>query len=125
MAFPSGQEIIVTSETVRALQDLPWKAHASCAGVFLKHLVTAADTQGQFSCHLVRVQAGCEISEHTHPDHWELHEVVAGQGRAFLRGNELAYRPGNIVVIPLGEKHRVVAAGEDLYLWAKFVPALL
>ncbi len=34
--------------------------------------------------HLVRIEAGCEIREHTHPDNVELHEVVSGQGNALL-----------------------------------------
>jgi quercetin dioxygenase-like cupin family protein len=122
-SIPEG--IVITLETRQAIGDLPWNKHASCPGVFLKHLITGEATNGQFSCHLVRVQAGCEISEHTHPKNWELHEVVAGQGRGFLAGKEQAYQPGNTIVIPMGEKHRVVADGEDLYLWAKFVPALV
>lgn len=119
------QGTIITSEAIRAINDLPWNKHASCEGVFLKHLIAGAATDGQFSCHLVQVQAGYEISEHIHPKHWELHEVVVGQGWGFLSGKTLAYQPGSVIVIPSGEKHRVVAGEEDLYVWAKFVPALV
>lgn len=119
------QGAVFTSATPQSISNLPWNKHATCEGVFLKHLVTGAATNGQFSCHLVRVQAGHEISEHIHPKNWELHEVVAGQGRGFLSGKELVYETGNTIVIPQGELHRVVADGEDLYLWAKFIPALV
>ncbi|MFZ6029006.1 MAG: cupin domain-containing protein [Chloroflexota bacterium] len=119
------QGIVITVESMQAVNSLPWKEHATCEGVFLKHLVTGVATGGRFSCHLVKVRAGCEISEHVHPGHWELHEVAEGSGQGFLAGNVLDYRPGNAIVIPMGEKHRVVANDEDLYLWAKFIPALV
>ena len=125
MIQPDEQGTIITPETRQTIGDLPWNKHATCEGVFLKHLITGAATNGQFSCHLVRVQAGHEISEHIHARNWELHEVVAGEGRGFLHGAELTYQPGNTIVIPLGEKHRVIAEKDDLYLWAKFVPALI
>lgn len=125
MNQPDEQGTIITPETRQTIRDLPWNKHATCEGVFLKHLITGAVTNGQFSCHLVRVQAGHEISEHIHAKNWELHEVIAGDGRGFLNGQELSYQPGNTIVIPLGEKHRVVAESADLYLWAKFIPALI
>lgn len=119
------QGVILTPETSQPINALPWRPHASCAGVYLKHLITGAATHGQFSCHLVRVQAGYEIAEHAHPDHWELHEIICGQGSGFLSGSELPYQAGRMVAIAPGEKHQVKAEGEDLYLWAKFVPALI
>ena len=114
-----------TMETVKNLGDVDWKAHATCPGVSLKHYITGSMTDGKFSCHLVRVQAGCEISEHIHEANWELHEVIGGKGTGELAGKSMAYEAGVTVVIPQGEVHRVAAADEDVYLWAKFIPALL
>ncbi len=34
--------------------DIAWSKHPSFEGVELKHIVTAEDTDGQFSYHLVR-----------------------------------------------------------------------
>lgn len=39
----------------RAFTEIPWSRHPSFAGVELKHIVTAGDTGGQFSYHLVRI----------------------------------------------------------------------
>ncbi len=42
---------------------LPWYEHPAYKGVFLKDLVTGADTKGAFSCHLVKVKKGFEVGE--------------------------------------------------------------
>ncbi|MBN1875451.1 MAG: cupin domain-containing protein [Anaerolineae bacterium] len=116
---------LVTLEDDIEMAHLNWNPHASCAGVFLKHLVTGDLTDRKFSCHLVRVQAGCQISEHIHAGNWELHEVVAGEATGYLAGKHIPYRVGTTVVIPEGQPHQVVAGTQDLYFLAKFVPALV
>jgi quercetin dioxygenase-like cupin family protein len=106
--------------------DLPWNAHAKFPGVALKHLITGQDTQGAFSCHIVRVSKGCEIGDHIHEGKWELHEVVSGQGTCLMWQQELAYHAGVSVPVPPDTPHRVIASkDEDLYIAAKFIPALL
>lgn len=116
--------IINLNDTIQASQ-LPWNAHPTCQGVALKHLITGGSTQGQLSCHLVRIEAGCEIREHTHPDKLELHEVLHGQGHTFLAEQAIPYQPGTAVVIPANTPHRVLAGDQGLYLLAKFTPALV
>lgn len=104
---------------------LPWKAHPVFAGVALKHLVTAADTDGALSCHLVRLEPGATLASHVHDGQWELHEVVAGAGMAGLAAQQIAYEPGVAAVIPRGVVHEVTAGEAGLCLFAKFFPALL
>ena len=116
---------IVTLENNINITHLNWNKHSSYDGVFLKHIVTSKFTNGKFSCHLVKVQAGCEISEHVHQNNWELHEVVAGDATGYLADKRISYVIGTTIVIPEGEKHRVVAGEKDLYLLAKFIPALV
>lgn len=105
--------------------DLTWNKHTTCEGVFLKHLVKGETTEGKFSCHLVRVQAGCEISQHIHATNWELHEVISGTGKGILEDKEVSYTAGNMIVIPQGMNHRVMAGDEDIFMLAKFIPALI
>lgn len=38
--------------------DIPWTKHPAFDGVELKHIVSAKDTAGQFSYHLVRIAPG-------------------------------------------------------------------
>lgn len=116
---------IITLEKDMETTQLAWNKHAVCEGVFLKHIITGQLTGGKFSSHLVKVQAGCQISEHVHAGNWELHEVVAGEATGHLAGKVIPYQVGTVVVIPEGRPHRVVAGEQDLYILAKFVPALV
>ncbi len=116
---------IVTFEKRYNINDVPWNKHAAWEGVFLKHLIKGDSTEGKFSCHLVKVQAGCQLGSHIHQDNWELHEVIAGDGNGYVNEEKIPYNGGTTVIIPQGQNHRIVAGEEDLYLFAKFIPALL
>ena len=105
--------------------DANWNPHPTCPGVALKHLVTGKATNGQLSCHLVKVAAGSQISTHVHPDRLELHEVVSGIGTGTLGEQAIPYVVGTSVVIPANVPHNVVAGQDDVYLLAKFTPALM
>ena len=105
--------------------DLPWNRHPTFDGVELKHIVTAKDTGGQFSCHLVRIAPGKAIGRHIHQTQLEIHEVIAGTGACVNGGVELAYEPGVITILPKGAPHAVTAGAEGLCLFAKFIPALV
>ena len=107
------------------VSQLQWNPHPTCQGVALKHLVTGKLTDGRLSCHLVKIDAGCEISEHVHEGQLELHEVLSGQGTGNLLAQEIPYIAGTSVVIPANISHKVLAGEEPLYLLAKFTPALV
>lgn len=106
-------------------ENIPWNPHPSFSGVFLKHLVSGQATDGQLSCHLVKVEPGKVLETHIHDQQWELHEVMGGQGKALLDEREVPYAPGTMAVIPRGVNHRVQAGEDGLLLCAKFFPALL
>ena len=67
-------------ESTAAFADIPWAKHPTFAGVELKHIVSAKDTAGQFSYHLVRIAPGKSIQNHIHETQLETHEVIAGSG---------------------------------------------
>ncbi|WP_461211191.1 cupin domain-containing protein [Desulfocurvus sp. DL9XJH121] len=115
VAAPSGRH---------AVEGRPWNAHPAFAGVSLKDLVLGADTQGRFSCHLVRVEPGCVLKDHAHPEQTELHQVAAGAAVCIVDGNELAYRPGEMAVMPQGVRHSVTAGPRGVTLVATFSPPL-
>jgi len=121
-----GTASLATPDAATDFSALPWNPHPAFVGVALKHLITGAQTGGALSTHLVRVCAGCCLEEHTHAGSLELHEVVRGAGDCRLAEKTVAYAPGVCGLIPAGVAHSVRAhAGEDLYILAKFVPALL
>ena len=107
-----------------SFKDIPWSKHPTFDGVELKHIVTAKDTSGQFSYHLVRIAPGKAIGNHIHQTQLETHEVIAGTGTCVNNGAELTYEPGVISILPMGLPHEVNAGPDGLYLFAKFIPAL-
>jgi quercetin dioxygenase-like cupin family protein len=117
--------LIVTRNGEEKVADISWTPHPTFPGVFLKTLVSGADTDGALSCHLVRVEPGKCLSSHVHAGQWELHEVAAGEGVARIEGGQVAYCPGVTAVIPRGVAHEVTAGATGLRLFAKFFPALV
>ena len=122
-AIQEGRISYVANEAF--VKDLPWHEHATFPGVALKHLITAKNTGGKFSSHLVRVNSGCEIGKHIHEGKWELHEVIQGHGKCSIENNAVDYYEGVIAIVPPDTVHIVTAEEEDLYLLAKFIPALV
>ena len=106
--FDKGQ--LALPERVVDFNSLKWNEHPTFEGVALKHIVTAKDSGGLFSYHLVRIAPNCKIGLHTHETQLETHEVVAGSGICLNNGAKI--------------KHEVIAGNEGLYLFAKFIPAL-
>lgn len=122
-AFEQG-ELALPGRRV-AFMERDWQPHSQFAGVALKHLLAAADTGGAFSYHLVRVEPGCAIGEHSHATQQETHEVIAGAGICRNQDEDIAYRTGLVSLIAPGARHAVAAGEEGLLLFAKFIPPLL
>ncbi|MDD4767802.1 MAG: AraC family ligand binding domain-containing protein [Desulfotomaculaceae bacterium] len=105
--------------------ELDWHPHASFTGVFLKHLVRGDSSDGKFSCHLIRIKDGFEIGEHVHDGKWEFINIVGGVGKGEIAGKKFTCELGVSLVVPENVNHRIVADSGDVYLLAKFIPALL
>lgn len=110
---------------IKSVDTFEWNKHPQFKGVFLKHLVTGVDTNNKFSCHLVKVEAGCCLDEHAHSDKWEIHEIIAGEGSTCIGESSVKYEPGMSAIIPEGIKHKVNAGSKGLSIKAKFIPALI
>lgn len=119
----NGGKVVYQNREVD-IEKLEWNKNNN-KGVYLKHIIKGEDTDGKFSCHIVKIESGCEIGQHIHEGNWELHEVIAGEGKCFLEDKEVLYSVGTLSVIPQGMEHKVMAINGDLYLFAKFIPALL
>lgn len=108
----------------KRFSDLKWNPHPTFEGVELKHLLTAADTDGQFSYHLVRIAPNKSIGEHIHETQLETHEVIAGSGVCINEGLEIPYKSGVVTILKKATPHSVTAGNDGLYIFAKFIPAL-
>jgi quercetin dioxygenase-like cupin family protein len=120
----NGGLIVFPSKNVD-VSALPWYEHPAFKGVYLKDLVKGADTKGAFSCHIVKVKKGSEVGEHSHETQWEFNEALEGNGTFVIHGKEFSCKPGFAYATPPGISHIVSAPEEDLYILAKFIPALL
>jgi len=121
--FNTGGQLRLPYATI-SFEEIPWSKHPTFDGVELKHIVTAKETDGQFSYHLVRIAPGKAIGNHIHQTQLETHEVIAGTGTCVNNGAELTYEPGVISILPMGLPHDVKAGPDGLCLFAKFIPAL-
>jgi quercetin dioxygenase-like cupin family protein len=115
--------IVLPGKEIDAAQ-LPWSEHPVFKGVFLKDLVTGKETKGTFSCHVVRIKKGFEVGEHDHKAEWEFNEVLRGSGFMVIDNKKVACEPGFSYVTPPGITHLVSATHEEIFMLAKFVPAL-
>ena len=120
--FDNGR--LALPERTVDFSNLKWNEHPTFEGVALKHIVTAKDSGGLFSYHLVRIAPNCKIGLHIHEMQFETHEVIAGSGICLNNGKTIVYKPGTISIMPAKIEHEVRAGNDGLYLFAKFMPAL-
>ncbi len=111
-------------ECEKSFADIPWFKHPTFEGVELKHIVTSSDTNGRFSYHLVHIYPNKSIMAHVHQTQLETHEVISGTAQCINNGTKLIYKPGVISIMEAGTPHEVNADNNDVYLFAKFFPAL-
>lgn len=121
--FEQGAVFFPGSETEANAR--PWYPHPAMKGVFLKDLVTAKESGGKFSYHLVRVWKDCEVIDHNHETQWEWNLVISGKGVFIIGDKEVTITPGQTFVTPPKNNHTVSAGHQDLSLLALFVPALV
>jgi len=121
-SFNNGQLCLPTLR--KSFLEIEWSKHPVFDGVELKHILTAKDTNGQFSYHLVRIAPNRSIKSHIHETQIETHEVIAGTGTCVNNGVHLEYIPGTISIYPSKVPHEVNAGEDGLFLFAKFFPAL-
>ncbi len=121
--FDKGK-LFINGECVD-VHKLTWNEHSAFKGVFLKHVIKGESTDNRFSCHLVKINPGCEIGIHNHAGKTELHEVISGSGYCTIEQTKIEYREGVIGFISADKNHSVRAESEGLFLLAKFFPALL
>lgn len=121
--FNEGGKLLLPNTTI-SFDAIAWSKHPVFEGVELKHIITANETDGQFSFHLVRIAPNKKIGNHIHEKQLETHEVISGTGVCVNNGAKLPYEAGAISIFPIGKPHEVIAGEDGLYLFAKFIPAL-
>ncbi len=108
----------------KKFSSVEWSKHPTFEGVQLKHLLTAKETCGKFSYHLVKIAPNKSIKNHIHELQLETHEVIYGSGECINNNVSLTYEPGIISIFPAKTPHEINAGNSGLQLLAKFFPAL-
>lgn len=79
-----------------------------CPCGFSTRILTAADG-GPCSLHVTRIR---DSVRHYHADTTEVYYVLEGSGRMELNGEWFDVRPGSVIRIDAGTRHRLVADDE-------------
>lgn len=122
---PLSNGMLYFMDRSQEIEAMEWLPHPKFKGAFMKHLVKGADNDNHASCHLVRINPGCQLDDHIHEKEWEYHHIIEGDATGYLDGNPMTYKPGVIAVIPRGVNHKVVAGENGLVILATFLKALL
>lgn len=65
---------------------------------------------------LMSLKPGEEIGLEVHKDTDQFFRVDAGEGRAYIDGNEYAIADGDAVIVPAGTEHNIVNTSDTEYL---------
>ena len=108
------------------VDDLTWDPHPVAEGVKIKPLVTKKDHDLNVSCILVKVPAGIEILEHTHEEQADILYPLSGSAEMYVDGTgTFPLKPGIVVRVPFGVKHKIFNVTEELIFYDVFHPATI
>ncbi|MEX1995611.1 MAG: cupin domain-containing protein [Candidatus Saccharimonadales bacterium] len=62
---------------------------------------------------IMHIPAGGEIGEETHADNDQVLYLVGGKGTVYLDGQSSEYNTGDLVLVPAGIKHNIVASSNQ------------
>ena len=113
-------------EIVKTVADISWRPHPLVNEVNIKPLVTKSEDGLNVTCMLVRIPAGIEIPEHIHEEQADILYPIQGKAEINVEGEgTFPLKPGVIVSVPKGTKHRIFNVTEELLVYDVFQPATL
>jgi quercetin dioxygenase-like cupin family protein len=113
-------------EIRKAVGDISWRPHPLVREVSIKPLVTKSEDGLNVTCMLVRIPAGIEIPEHIHEEQVDILYPLQGKAEMGVEGaGTFPLKPGVVVRVPIGTKHRIFNVTEELLLFDVFQPATL
>jgi mannose-6-phosphate isomerase-like protein (cupin superfamily) len=65
---------------------------------------------------IVEISPGTASKEHFHPVVEESYYVLGGEGLLILENKEIPLVPGDLIVIPIGSKHKIINKSRELTL---------
>jgi quercetin dioxygenase-like cupin family protein len=92
-------------------------------GVSIRVVIGAKEKAPNFVMRVFDVEPGASSPRHTHD--WE-HEVfvLAGKGKVYGGGREVALEPGYTVFVPPTEEHQFTNTGDEVLRFVCLIPLL-
>lgn len=113
-------------EICRSVDSISWRSHPVARGVSIKPLVTKKEDGLNVTCMLVKIPAGAEVPEHIHEEQVDILYPIRGQAEMHVEGTgTFALKPGIVVRVPKGTKHRIFNVAEELLIYDVFQPPTL
>ena len=113
-------------EICTKVDSLSWAPHPIAAGVEIKPLVTKKDDGPDLTCILVKIPSGKEIPEHIHETQTDILYPLQGNAEMYVEGaGNFPLKPGIVVRVPLGAKHKIFNVIEELLVYDVFQPATI
>jgi quercetin dioxygenase-like cupin family protein len=113
-------------EICKTVDDISWRPHPIAEGVNIKPLVTKSEDNLNVTCMLVRIPPGKEIPEHIHEDQVDILYPMQGEAEMYVEGTgKFPLKPGIVVRVPKGTKHKISNVTEELLIYDVFQPATL
>ena len=113
-------------EIYRSVDEMAWIPHPTANDVMIKPLITKNDSGLDVTCMLVRVPTGKTVSEHIHDEQDDILYLLEGRAVMWIEGTgDVPLKPGVIVQVPKGTKHKIFDVSEDLLIYDVFCPALM
>lgn len=101
-----------------------WVEHARFEGIYVRKLLTSSDNP-MANVNEVLVPPGGLIGAHSHPGEVETVYVLAGDSLLTMGEEEISFRAGQVVAIPMGMEHTLRNIGaEDVRLLTIFTPPI-
>ena len=113
-------------EIVKTVDGIPWRPHPIVKEASIKPLATKSEDGLDVTCMLVKVPAGVEIPEHLHDEQVDILYPIQGKAEMDVEGaGTFPLKPGVIVRVPKGTKHRIFNVTEELFVYDVFQPATI
>jgi quercetin dioxygenase-like cupin family protein len=110
----------------KTVEDIPWRPHPVAKGVTIKPLVTKKEDDLNVTCMLVKIPPGAEVPEHIHEEQVDILYPIRGLAEMVVEGaGQFALKPGIIVRVPRGTKHKIFNVTEELLIYDVFQPPTL
>jgi len=113
-------------EVCKTVADISWRPHPVAKGVTIKPLVTKSEDDLNVTCMLVKIPAGAEVPEHIHEEQVDILYPIQGQAEMVVEGTgKFPLKPGIVVRVPKGIKHKIYNVTEELFIYDVFQPPTL